>query len=138
PPRSSAPARPAPDPAAARAGMRESWRASPKVRGFRRWSGTISPAAWSNPGVRSCGTHAVKPMKRKITLILDDRLIRKLHVLAARRKSSLSALLREEFSRRPAASTRRRLALAVPRAMLQPPVAHQLEDRPQGLAVAAQ
>jgi predicted transcriptional regulator len=39
------------------------------------------------------------PMQRNITLALDDDLIRKAKVLAARRNSSVSALLREELSR---------------------------------------
>jgi predicted transcriptional regulator len=38
-------------------------------------------------------------MQRNITLTLDDGLIRKLRVLAARRNRSVSALLREELSR---------------------------------------
>ena len=39
------------------------------------------------------------PMQRNITLALDDDLIRKAKVLAARRNLSVSALLREELSR---------------------------------------
>jgi plasmid stability protein len=38
-------------------------------------------------------------MKRNITLVLDENLIRKVRVLAARRNRSISALLREELSR---------------------------------------
>jgi predicted transcriptional regulator len=38
-------------------------------------------------------------MQRNITLKLDDDLIRKARVLAARRNRSVSALLREELSR---------------------------------------
>ena len=38
-------------------------------------------------------------MQRNITLTLDDELIQKARVLAARRNSSVSALLREELSR---------------------------------------
>jgi plasmid stability protein len=38
-------------------------------------------------------------MQRNITLTLDDDLIHKARVLAARRKRSVSALLREELSR---------------------------------------
>jgi predicted transcriptional regulator len=38
-------------------------------------------------------------MARNITLTLDDDLIRKARVLAARRNRSVSALLREELSR---------------------------------------
>ena len=38
-------------------------------------------------------------MQRNITLALDDDLIRKARVLAARRNRSVSALLREELSR---------------------------------------
>ncbi len=39
------------------------------------------------------------PMQRNITLTLDDGLIHKVRVLAARRNRSVSALLREELSR---------------------------------------
>jgi plasmid stability protein len=38
-------------------------------------------------------------MQRNITLTLDDELIQKARVLAARRNRSVSALLREELSR---------------------------------------
>jgi plasmid stability protein len=38
-------------------------------------------------------------MQRNITLTLDDALIRKIRVLAARRNLSVSAMLREELSR---------------------------------------
>ena len=38
-------------------------------------------------------------MQRNITLTLDDELIHKARVLAARRNRSISALLREELSR---------------------------------------
>jgi len=38
-------------------------------------------------------------MQRNITLTLDDELIQKARVLAARRKRSVSALLREELTR---------------------------------------
>ncbi|HSK47450.1 MAG TPA: DUF6364 family protein, partial [Coriobacteriia bacterium] len=38
-------------------------------------------------------------MQRNITLTLDDDLVRKAKVLAARRNRSVSALLREELSR---------------------------------------
>ena len=38
-------------------------------------------------------------MQRNITLTLDDHLIHKARVLAARRNRSVSALLREELSR---------------------------------------
>jgi predicted transcriptional regulator len=38
-------------------------------------------------------------MQRKITLMLDDNLIHKVRMLAARRNRSVSALLREELSR---------------------------------------
>lgn len=38
-------------------------------------------------------------MQRNITLTLDEDLIRKARVLAARRNRSISALLREELSR---------------------------------------
>jgi predicted transcriptional regulator len=40
-----------------------------------------------------------RTMQRNITLALDDDLIRKAKVLAARRNLSVSALLREELSR---------------------------------------
>jgi predicted transcriptional regulator len=40
-----------------------------------------------------------EPMQRNITLTLDDDLIHKARVLAARRNRSVSALLREELSR---------------------------------------
>lgn len=38
-------------------------------------------------------------MRRNVTLTLDDELIHKARVLAARRNRSISALLREELSR---------------------------------------